>query len=117
MPAARRYATTALLCGTSTLALLSGGCGPSNLPQPRKIHVVSLDPLTELRNQLETCAEQGWPGPPDGALSSKLSKLVEEVGKTDADKAALLKSGIAEMVETPSTASTKARKLLKQLGP
>jgi hypothetical protein len=50
-------------------------------------------------------------------LSSKLSKLVEEVGKTDADKAAWLKSGIAEMVETPSNASTKAKKLLKQLGP
>jgi len=117
MPAIRRYATTALFYGTSTLALLSGGCGPSNLPQPRQIQVVPLDPLTELRNQLETCAVQGWPGPPGAALSSKLSKLVEEVGKTDADKAAWLKSGIAEMVETPSNASTKAKKLLKQLGP
>jgi hypothetical protein len=117
MPAIRLYATTALFYGTSTLALLSGGCGPSNLPQPRQIHVVPLDPLTELRNLLETCAEQGWPEPIHPAWPSKLSKLVEEVGKTDADKAALLKSGIAEMVETPSTASTKARKLLKQLGP
>jgi hypothetical protein len=92
------------------LGLLQTGCGPSNLPKTRKIQVAS-DPLKEVRSYLEGYVQ----GQPVGSERELFPKLVEEIRKTDADKATALESGLTEIVKSPAGARARAKKLLDEL--
>lgn len=109
MPATR-FATTARICAAAFLGFMQTGCGPSNLPQPRKIQV-AYDPLLEVRSYLEGYAG----GRPVGSEQELFEKLVEEIRKTDAERATVLESGLAEIVKSPATARALAKKLLDRL--
>jgi hypothetical protein len=92
------------------LGFLQTGCGPSNLPKTRKIQVAS-DPLKEVRSYLEGYVQ----GQPLGSERELFPKLVDEIRKNDADKAAVLESGLADMLKSPATARARAKKLLDEL--
>ena len=92
------------------LGLLQAGCGPSNLPKTRKIQVAS-DPLKEVRSFLEGYVQ----GQSVGSEVELFPKLVDEIRNTDADKAAAVESGLADIVKSPSTARARAKKLLDAL--
>jgi hypothetical protein len=99
-----------LLCGAAILGLLQAGCGPSNLPKTRTIQVAS-DPLNEVRAYLEGYVQ----GQPVGSERELFPKLVDEIRNTDADKAAAVESGLAEIVKSPATARARSKKLLDEL--
>ena len=92
------------------LGLLQAGCGPSNLPKTRKIQV-AFDPLKEVRSYLEGYVQ----GQPLGSERELFPKLVDEIRKTDADKAAILESGLADIVKSPASTRARAEKLLDAL--
>ena len=80
------------------------------MPKPRVVKY-AYDPLNSLKSYLEGFVigatvqlEQEW-----------LLKFVEEIRKTDADKAALIESGLAEFLKSPATARAEAKKLLERL--
>ena len=110
MPSKRRVAATLWLCGTAALGLLQAGCGPRNVPVPRTIQVAR-DPLQEARSYLEGYAQ----GQPVGSERELFPKLVEEIRAVDADKAAAVESGLAEIVKSPASARARAKKLLDEL--
>jgi len=92
------------------MGLLQAGCAPSNLPKARKIQVAQ-DPLNEIRSYLEGYVQ----GQPLGSERELFPKLVEEIRAVDADKAAVLEPGLAEIVKSPATARARAKKLLDEL--
>ena len=98
------------MCGAAILGLLQAGCGPSNLPKTRKIQVAS-NPLKEVRSYLEGYVQ----GQPVGSERELFPKLVDEIRNIDADKAAAVESGLAEIVKSPATARARAKKLLDEL--
>jgi len=110
MPSTQRVAATVLIGGAAILGLLQAGCGPSNLPKTRKIQVAS-DPLKEIRSYLEGYMQ----GQPVGSERELFPKLVDEIRNIDADKAAAVESGLAEIVKSPATARARAKKLLDEL--
>ncbi len=110
MPSTQRVAATVLIGGAVILGLLQAGCGPSNLPKTRKIQVAS-DPLTEIRSYLEGYMQ----GQPVGSERELFPKLVDEIRNIDADKATAVDSGLAEIVKSPATARSRAKKLLDEL--
>lgn len=111
MPCTRRTAAIALAGLASALSLLQAGCGPSNLPKVRKIQVAAHEPLKEVRAFLEGYAQ----GQAVGSERELFPKLVEEIRQTDADKAAKVESGLAEIVKSPAIARARAKKLLDEL--
>ena len=110
MPSTQRAAATVLIGGAAILGLLQAGCGPSNLPKTWKIQVAS-DPLKEIRSYLEGYAQ----GQSVGSERELVPKLVDEIRNTDVDTAAVLESGLAEIVKSPATARARAKKLLDAL--
>jgi len=74
------------------------GCGDTGVPKPRVIKY-DYDPLNGTVQ-----LEQEW-----------LFKFLEEIRKTDADKAAVIESGLAEILKSPATARAEAEKLLDRL--
>jgi hypothetical protein len=54
-------------------------------------------------------------GQPLGSERELFPKLVEEIRKTDADKAAVLESGLTDMLKSPATTRACAKKLLDEL--
>ena len=110
MPSTQRAAATVLIGGAAILGLLQAGCRPSNLPKTRKILVAS-DPLKEVRSYLEGYVQ----GQPVGSERELFPKLVDEIRNTDADKAAVLESGLDEIVKSPATARARSKKLLDEL--
>ena len=92
------------------MGLLQAGCAPSNVPKARKIQMAH-DPLKEVRSYLEGYVQ----GQPLGSERELFPKLVEEIRAVDADKAAVLEPGLAEIVKSPATARARAKKLLDEL--
>jgi hypothetical protein len=110
MPSTRRVADTAWIVAAATLGLLHSGCGPSDMPQSRKIQVAS-DPLKEVRSYLEGYVQ----GQLVGSERELFPKLVDEIRNTDANKAAAVESGLDEIVKSPATARARSKKLLDEL--
>jgi hypothetical protein len=54
-------------------------------------------------------------GAPLGSEVMKFEEIVEEVRKTDPQKAAVLEKGFADLKRSPGNLSAKARELLKRL--
>ena len=54
-------------------------------------------------------------GAPMGSEAMTFEEIVEEVRKTDPQKATILEKGFADLKRSPQTRSSKARALLKQL--
>ena len=54
-------------------------------------------------------------GAPMGSEAETFQEIVEEVRKTDPQKAAILEKGFADLKRSPQNPSGKARALLKQL--
>ena len=52
---------------------------------------------------------------PMGSEQMTFEEIVEEVRKTDPQKATILEKGFADLKRSPQTRSSKARALLKQL--
>lgn len=98
------------LVACSLLCLAAAGCGPSNVPKERAIQVAR-DPLQDVRSFLEGYAQ----GQAVGSEVELFPKLVEEIRKTAADKAAAVESGLAEIVKSPAGARSRAKKLLDEL--
>jgi hypothetical protein len=94
----------------SWLCLAAAGCGPSNVPKERAIQVAR-DPLQDVRSFLEGYAQ----GQAVGSEVELFPKLVEEIRKTDADKAAVLESGLTDMLKSPASGRARAKKLLDEL--
>ncbi|NQW47665.1 MAG: hypothetical protein HQ464_07855 [Planctomycetes bacterium] len=98
------------LVACSWLCLAAAGCGPSNVPKERAIQVAR-DPLKDVRSFLEGYVQ----GQSVGSEVELFPKLVDEIRNTDADKAAVVESGLADIVKSPSTARARAKKLLVAL--
>ena len=98
------------LVAYSWLCLAAAGCGPSNVPKERAIQVAR-DPLKDVRSFLEGYVQ----GQSVGSEVELFPKLVDEIRNTDADKAAAVESGLADIVKSPSTARARAKKLLDAL--
>lgn len=86
------------------------GCSRPGVPAPRVIEY-DYDPLQVARRYLEGYAD----GIPVGSERELFPKLVEEIRTVDADKAAALESGLAEIVKSRATAAARAKKLLGSL--
>ena len=54
-------------------------------------------------------------GAPIGSEAMTFQEIVEEVRRTDPQKAAMLEKGFADLKRSPGNRSAKARELLKQL--
>ena len=54
-------------------------------------------------------------GAPMGSEAMTFAEIVEEVRKTDPQKATILEKGFADLKRSPANRSAKARELLKQL--
>ena len=54
-------------------------------------------------------------GAPMGSEAETFQEIVEDVRKTDPQKAAILEKGFADLKRSPGNRSAKARELLKQL--
>ena len=54
-------------------------------------------------------------GAPMGSEAMTFEEIVEEVRKTDPQKATILEKGFADLKRSPGNRSVKARELLKQL--
>ena len=54
-------------------------------------------------------------GAPMGSEAMTFAEIVEEVRKTDRQKATILEQGFADLKRSPANRSAKARELLKQL--
>ena len=54
-------------------------------------------------------------GAPMGSEAMTFEEIVEEVRKTDPQKATMLEQGFADLKRSPGNRSAKARELLKQL--
>jgi len=105
----RTLAGLCLAVGFCFVTVLAG-CGGTGVPKPRVVKY-AYDPLNSLKLYLEGFVngatvqlEQEW-----------LLKFVEEIRKTDADKAAVIESGLNGILKSPATARAEAKKLLDRL--
>jgi len=91
-------------------ALMQAGCSRSGVPQPRVIEY-DYDALQLVRTYLEGYID----GVPVGSEVELFPKLVDEIRNTDADKAAAVESGLADIVKSPASTRARAKKLLDAL--
>ena len=93
--------------GIIVMALLGlGGCG--------KDAPVAVQPQSGLERAKGILADYAN-GVPMGSEQMTFEEIVEEVRKTDPQKAAILEKGFADLKRSPQNPSGKARALLKQL--
>ena len=105
----RTLARLCLAVGVFFVTVLAG-CGGSGVPKARVVKY-DYDPLNSLKRHLEGFVigatlqiDREW-----------LLQLVEEIRKTDADKAAVIESGLTGILKSPATARAEAKKLLDRL--
>jgi hypothetical protein len=83
------------------------GCGPGKGPQPG----AKQSGLERAKVILNDYAQ----GAPMGSEAMTFEEIVEDVRKTDPQKADLLEKGFADLKRSPANRSAKARELLKRL--
>ena len=83
------------------------GCGRNSRP-------VEVQPQSGLERAKGILADYAN-GVPMGSEQMTFEEIVEEVRKTDPQKAAILEKGFADLKRSPQSRSSKARALLKQL--
>lgn len=89
------------------------GCGPPGRVKQETIEVKAQVGLDRARQLLETYAR----GQPLGSEAMDFPALVEEVRKTDTERAAILEQGFAELQKPRVNTAAKARELLAKLAP
>jgi len=95
------------------LLLLAGtvfGCGPGKV-QEKTYEVKQVSALDQAKGILENYAK----GQPMGSEAASFPQLVEEVRKTDPEKAKILEKGFADLQKSKSNVPGKAKAILKQL--
>jgi hypothetical protein len=83
------------------------GCGGGKGP----VEVKAQSGLERAKVILNDYAQGG----PFGSEAMMFEEIVEEVGKTDPQKATILKNGFADLKRSPGNRSAKARELLRKL--
>ena len=89
--------------------VLLGLCGCGSKPPP-----VVVQPQSGLE-RAKVILNDYANGVPMGSEQMTFEEIVEEVRKTDPQKASILEKGFAELKRSPQNPSGKARALLKQL--
>ena len=92
------------------LAVLPG-CGSSDLPAVKTYEVKIPTGLEQAKRLLEQYAQ----GQPLGSEVTNYPQILEEVKKTDPQKAAVLEKGFADLQQAGPALRAKAQALLQQL--
>lgn len=102
------------ICGTAFLiAAVLVGCGPAGTVKEKRIEVKQQAALDEAKNLLNRYAE----GQQVGSEAEDYPRIVEQVQRTDADRAAILKAGFEELAKPGTNTKAKAKEMLKELAP
>lgn len=105
-----RIACLFRLAGGVCFVAVIAGCGGSGVPQPRVVKY-EYDPVKTVRAYLDGYIL----GVPVGSERELFPKFVEEIRKTDPDKAATVEAGLNAILKSPAAARVEAKKLLEQL--
>lgn len=91
------------------------GCGQGGRVKEEAIEVKQDSGLARAKALLEKYAN----GQPLGSEAASFPNLVEEVRKTDPDRATVLEKGFADLqqAKSPAAVKSKAKDLLKQMEP
>lgn len=108
--ASSRIACLFRLAGGACFVAVIAGCSGSGVPQPRVVKY-EYDPVKTVRAYLDGYIL----GVPVGSERELFPKFVEEIRKTDPDKAATVEAGLNAIVKSPSTAKARAKTLLDEL--
>lgn len=98
-----------LRVGIILMALLGlWGCGGGTGPQPELKPQSGVERARVILNDYAQ-------GNPMGSEAMTFEEIVDEVRKTDPQKATILEKGFADLKRSPANRGAKARELLKQL--
>lgn len=103
-----------LLAVFVALTILTGvvtGCRQQGTPQTKVIEVPMPKGLDRAKMLLQNYAQ----GQPLGSEAEDFPQIVEEVRKTDPEKANILQEGFAQIQKNPAQARRVAQELLKKL--
>jgi hypothetical protein len=96
----------AIVLGTTMLV----GCG-GDVPKVQTYEVKNNSGLDQAKRLLQAYSQ----GQPVGSESTDYGRIVEEVKKTDPQKAAILEKGFSELPKAGAALPEKAKALLQQL--
>ena len=97
----------------AALAIAAAGCGDGGRVKEESIEVQQNSPLDQAKKILENYAK----GQAVGSEATSFAKLVEDVRKTDPDRADILEKGFADLQKPKANTVAKSKELLQKLAP